>query len=223
MKDIYLTALKKLILLFIDVSVCIFCLGGCTESARSESNMKTAPNLNVMTRSEFEFQSGRDRPPTPKTLYAMAGIFAAQGKDTESELLMKRIVREYPEFFPVYNSLAELQMRQRRVSEAINTLSAGLRIRSRDPVLLNNLGMCRMIRKDYEKALEMFTTAAGVIPGNARYRANMAVTLGLMGRYEESLSLFKQVLPEDQAGHNLSVLREARESTSPASTDEKIS
>jgi hypothetical protein len=45
----------------------------------------------------------------------------------------------------------------------------------------------------------------------------MAVALGLMARYEESLSLFKQVLPEDQANHNLSVLRENGKKPIPAS------
>jgi Flp pilus assembly protein TadD len=54
------------------------------------------------------------------------------------------------------------------------------------------------------------------MPENAKYRANMAVALGLMGRYEESLSLFKQVLPKDQANHNLSVLREAEGTTRPS-------
>ena len=53
------------------------------------------------------------------------------------------------------------------------------------------------------------------MPENAKYRSNMAVALGLMGRDEESLALFKQVLPEDQANHNLSVLREARNIEKP--------
>jgi hypothetical protein len=55
------------------------------------------------------------------------------------------------------------------------------------------------------------------MPENVKYRANMAVALGLMGRDEESLSLFNQILPEDQAKHNLSVLQEARSSEKPAS------
>ena len=37
---------------------------------------------------------------------------------------------------------------------------------------------------------------------------NMAVTLGLMGRFEESLSLFRQVLPEEQAQNNLTILKD---------------
>jgi hypothetical protein len=36
----------------------------------------------------------------------------------------------------------------------------------------------------------------------------MAAALSLMGRYEESLSLFKQILTEDQANHNMNVIKE---------------
>jgi len=156
-----------------------------------------------------------NRPPTPKTLYAMADILATQGRDSECESLLKRIVQEDPKFLPAYNALAELQMRQGRTNAAIETLQGALAIQPGDPVLLNNLGMCRIAQHDYESALTMFSKAAGIMPENAKYRANMAVSLGLMGRDEESLSLFKQVMPEDQANHNLSVLREARKMAEP--------
>jgi Flp pilus assembly protein TadD len=145
----------------------------------------------------------------------MADILAAQGKDSECEYVLQRIIQQEPRFLPAYNSLAELQMRQRRISEAIKTISSGLQIYPKDPVLLNNLGMCWMVRRDYEKAMEMFTRAAGVMPGNTRYRANMATALGLMGRDEESLSIFRQILPENQAAHNLNVIREARNKVKP--------
>jgi Flp pilus assembly protein TadD len=77
--------------------------------------------------------------------------------------------------------------------------------------------MCWIIKRDYENALKMFTKAAGIMPENVKYRANMAVALGLMGRDDESLSLFYQVLPEDQAKYNLSILQEARSSEKPTS------
>lgn len=183
----------------------MLCLVGCLESTNSSTNLAS-----VVNDPDLEFQMQSDRPPTAKTLYAMAEILATQGRDSECEFVLKRIVREYPQFLPAYNKLAELQMRRRRVNDAIDTISSGLGIHSRDPVLLNNLGMCWLVRRDYERALESFTEAAGIMPENARYRTNMAVALGLMGRDRESLSLFKQVLPEDQANDNLAVLREAR-------------
>jgi len=189
------------------------CLGGCSESAGPASKTDWATDS-----ADREFQTQADRPPTAKTLWATAHILATQGKDSECEYILNRIIREDPKFIPARNSLAELQMRQGRTSAAIETLQDALRIQPEDPVLLNNLGMCWIVRRDYEKALEMFNKAAGLMPENTRYRANMAVALGLMGREEESLSLFKQILPEDQANHNLDVLRQAKENTEQAST-----
>jgi Flp pilus assembly protein TadD len=161
--------------------------------------------------SRSDFDKRRDLPPSAKTLYAMADILARQGKDTECEFVLRRCINEHPEFTPAYNRLAELQMRQGRLNEAADTLTNALHIRPQDPVLMNNQGMCLLIGKQYEKALEQFTRAAGIVPESGKYRANMATTLGLLGRQEESLALLQQVLPHEKAQHNAEVLRRAYE------------
>ena len=137
----------------------------------------------------------------------MADIFAAQGRDTEYEFILKRIISEYPTYLPAYNSLSEHQMRQGRINEAIDTIYDAFRINNEEPLLLNNLGVCWIISGEYDKALDIFTKAASINPENTRYRMNMALALGLLKRYEESLALYKQILPEDQAENNLNVLR----------------
>ena len=192
-----------------------FCLGGCAESTTAVPAGGWAQSS---TDSEFQTQAGR--PPTTKTLWAMADILAAQGKDSECEYVLKQIIQNDPKFLPAYNSLAELQMRQGQPNAATATLQDALRIGLDDPVLLNNLGMCRLVRRDYENALMVFDKAAAIAPENTKYRANMAVALGLMGREEESLALFKQVLPEDQAAHNVEVLRQARKRDRTSSGDD---
>jgi serine/threonine-protein kinase len=149
----------------------------------------------------------------------MADILAAQGKDTECESVLLNCVRLHPDFAPAYNSLAELQMRQGRVHEAANVLSGALRRWPNDAVLLNNLGMCSLIRRDYEKALGYFTQAAAHAPRSEKYRANMATSLGMLGRDAEALALLRQILPEREAVHNADVLRRAREKAADASVN----
>jgi Flp pilus assembly protein TadD len=149
----------------------------------------------------------------------MADILATQGKDNECEFVLRRCLQEYPRFTPAYNSLAELQMRQGRVHEAVAVLSKALEIRPKDPVLLNNLGMCLLLSKEYRKALDRFTQAGGLVPENTKYRANMAIALGLLGRQEEAQALLEQVLPKDKAGHNAEVLRKAWERQAHPPTD----
>jgi Flp pilus assembly protein TadD len=186
--------------------VCLTLLGGCAGSnqAASYGDSRPAPKA-----SDFDTQA--NRPPSAKTLHSMADILATQGKDRECEFVLCRCVREYPRFIPAYNSLAELRMRHGRLVEAIDILSKALEIRPQDPVLLNNQGMCLLVRKEYPKALERFTAAAGLMPASQKYRANLATTLGLMGRQEEALALLEQVLPQDKAKSNAQLLRIAYE------------
>lgn len=204
MINIRVTRLNHVMRVFVLSIICMICFSGCSEYVNSATNAYLVPKD-----PSPQFGNQSEPIPTDKTLYTMANILAKQGKDSECKAVMKRIMREYPNFFPVYNSLAELQMRQGRTNEAIETIHSGLYIRPQDTILLNNLGMCWLVRMEYENALGMFAEAAGIMPENVRYRANMAVALSLMGRYEESLSLFKQVLREYQVSHNASVLHEA--------------
>jgi Flp pilus assembly protein TadD len=140
----------------------------------------------------------------------MADILITQGRDDQAEVVLTKIIREHPRFTPAYNTLAELKMRQRRIDEAIKTLSAGLEADSHDSVLLNNLGMCWMVKRKYDRALDYFTRAAGVNPQSARYRANMAVCLVFLGRDAEAKALYQQILPDKQAGQNLQIIQAAR-------------
>ena len=194
-------------MLFLTALICaaaFFC--GCEQTVTAK---KTGPGYPV-SEADAAFEKGAEQPPSLKTLYTMADILVAQGRDAQAEAVLTRILNEHPRFSPAYNSLAELKMRQRRIDEAIKILSGGLEVAPSDAVLLNNLGMCWMIKRRYEKALEFFTEAAGVNPQNTRYRANMAVALGFLGRDEETLGLYRQILPENQAGHNLEIIRAAR-------------
>lgn len=205
MKTIRPIALSQLILLLFGV-LCTVGTTGCEQASASGSRINSGRN-----NSELAFENVRDPKPTAKTLYAISEILAEQGKDSQSQVVLKQILRDYPGYLPAYNSLAELLMRNGRTREALAVMLEGLRIRPTDPVLLNNTGMCWIMRREYDKALDMFTQAAGRKPENVRYRANMAVALGLIGRDEESLALFKQILPEDQANHNLAILGRSRD------------
>jgi Flp pilus assembly protein TadD len=182
-------------------------LCGCSQTpdagSRDESALRDP-------KAGFEDQHA-DRPPSSRTLYSMAGILATQGKDNECELVLRRCIGQYPSFTPAYNSLAELQMRQGRIHQATDVLRKALTIRRQDPVLLNNLGVCYLMQKEYERALESFTGAAGRVPESEKYRANMATALGLLGRHDEALALLQQVLPKEQAGNNAAVLQQAFE------------
>ena len=179
---------------------------GCASDTNSAADRGTVPD---------SFALGADREPTARTLYSMARLLAVKNRDAQSEFILRRLLHDYPEYAPAYNDLAELQMRHGRLDEAMETLQTGLTFAKGDAILLNNLGMCRMVLGDYDGALDQFTRASAQSPQDARYRANMAVALCLLDREDEAVSLYAQMMSTEDAERNVQVLREARHRVSP--------
>ncbi len=172
-------------------------LTGCQQPEQRRPSVQDNPQM--VLDNAFDPQ----RPPTAQTMYVMAEILMSQGYQPRAEALLKRITAEYPEYLPAWNTLAEVQMRARRIPEAMATLQSGLTVQPSDPVLWNNLGMCWLIRRDCSNALDCFVQAAGIKPENTRYRSNMATALALLGRHDEALALYKQILPAREAVENV--------------------
>ena len=168
-----------------------------------------------------DFEHSSDRPPSARTLYSMARVMVAQGQDDQAKFVLARVLHVHPDFVPAYCAMAELQMRARHVDEAMETLSDGLKIAPQDAILHNDVGMCRVMKKDYGVALKEFTSATALAPADSRYRGNMAMALGMLGRYEESVELYKQIMPESDAHFNLAVICEARDDTAKAGEEYK--
>ncbi len=186
--------------------------GGCSQGQSDNKISYSQPDA----AEETEFDRVSNPVPNAKTMYAYSRVLQGKGEDARCALALANLIEKYPEFRPAYADLADLQVRHGRIGAAVRTLSAGLAISSRDPVLYNNLGMCWMLQGEFNRALSHFTCAAAESPQDARYRANMAAALGMLGRYEESLALYMQVLPPHDAHHNLEVVREARLKLTPA-------
>ncbi len=149
-----------------------------------------------------------DRAPTAKSLHAAARISKSQGRTAACEILLNRLLNHYPDYMPAYNDLAQLYVQNNMLDSAIETLRAGLEVSPDDSVLLNNLGMCHLVKRQFASAVENFTEATASQPVDARARANLAVGLALMGRTEEAFALMLQVLPVHDAHNNMAVLFE---------------
>jgi tetratricopeptide (TPR) repeat protein len=165
---------------------------------------------------EEEFERGANRPPSAETLFRLAKILAAQHKDAECETALRNCIDRYPDYMPAYEALAELQVRQRKFAAAQKTLNQGLALKPTEPVLLNAMGMSYMLTGDYDSALKYFKQASAAAPDDARYTSNVALATGMLGRYDESLSIYQSVLRPGPAHYNLAVVAEARKDSAKA-------
>jgi Flp pilus assembly protein TadD len=159
---------------------------------------------------QIDWSSAGDRDPEAGSMHAMARLYVSQGRDREAEASLRTLVEREPDFLPAYEELAHLYMRRDLVDGAIAALEMGLKRSSRDPVLLNDLGLCHLLQRDLPRAAQAFTQAAGVAPDDTRARANLALTLALMGRDEEALALWQQLLPPDEAAANVALVAAGR-------------
>ncbi len=152
----------------------------------------------------------------------MSKVMTGRGRDADAETILSKVLAESPDFMPAYQDLAALYLRHDRVDSAVEVLKRGVQVSTQDAVLWNNLGMCRMLQENYEEALQCFTTAAAGVPKDARARANMAVALGMLGREEEALAIYLQLVSPAEAHHNLAVLCEARKDVAGAKREYAI-
>ncbi len=198
-------------------------LSGC---ASEQQTAKTSTNPDVtystLSASEAAFDLGEERPPTAKTLHALARIFEAQGRDAEAASVFEQIMRRFPSMRQAFIEMAELRMRQGAVDDAIDVLTRGIAANPKDPVLLNNRGMCWVMKAGYAEALSDFSMAAELAPDEPRYTGNKAMALGMMGRYEESLEVYQQIVLPARAHYNVAVLAEARNDTDRAEVEYAI-
>jgi tetratricopeptide (TPR) repeat protein len=153
------------------------------------------------------FDVAGDRPASPKTLYTMARLLVNQHREAEAERLLIEAAAAEPAYLPAFVALAELQLKiGGRADAALATLDKALVKAPRDATLHNNRGMCLVAKKEYDGAYEAFTRAVELDAGTARFRANRAMALGLLGKYEQCLAAYTTVVSPAEAHHNLAVL-----------------
>lgn len=192
----YLTGVSRRWLLTA-LMVVTMVLGGC-ETQRVSYDQPSAAQ-------DEAFGAAVGRPPTARTLYAMAKLLRSKGREDEAVYVLSDVIAKHPDFQPAYVTLAELHVRHRRPDAAMQVLELGVSRTPNDPVLLNNLGMCLLLKNRAAEALEMFDRAHKIDPVNARYVTNQATALGVMGRYEEALRTYQQVIPHGEALYNVGV------------------
>jgi Flp pilus assembly protein TadD len=95
-----------------------------------------------------------------------------------------------------------------RNDEARRYYASALKIVPDEPSVLSNLGLSYVLSKDLPKAEEILRRAYGSARADARVRQNLALVVGLQGRFAEAESIVKADLPADEASANVAYLKQ---------------
>ncbi|HXW50303.1 MAG TPA: tetratricopeptide repeat protein, partial [Xanthobacteraceae bacterium] len=95
-----------------------------------------------------------------------------------------------------------------RHDEAQRHYLTALKIVPDEPSVLSNLGLSYALSKDLKKAEETLRRAAEQQPADPRVRQNLALVVGLQGRFAEAEDIARAELPPDQAAANVAYLRQ---------------
>ena len=95
-----------------------------------------------------------------------------------------------------------------RHAEAQGHYSAALKIVPDEPSVLSNLGLSYALTKDLKRAEATLRQAVARPDAAPKVRQNLALVVGLQGRFAEAETIARADLPPDEAAANVSYLRQ---------------
>jgi Flp pilus assembly protein TadD len=95
-----------------------------------------------------------------------------------------------------------------RHDEARRYYSSALRIVPEEPSVLSNLGLSYMLSKDLPQAEGALRRAYGNGQADSRVRQNLALVVGLQGRFAEAERIVSAELPPEEAAANVAYLKD---------------
>jgi Flp pilus assembly protein TadD len=95
-----------------------------------------------------------------------------------------------------------------RHAEAQRHYEAALKIAPDEPSILSNLGLSYALAKDLRRAEATLRRAATRQPVDQRVRQNLALVVGLQGRFEEAEAIARADLPPNEAAANVAYLKQ---------------
>lgn len=94
-----------------------------------------------------------------------------------------------------------------KYADAIPFFERALSLSHNHPSLVNNLGLAHAMSGEAVRAEKMLRQASMANPASPKIRQNLALVLGLQGKYDEATQLASRDLPPEKAAENTETLR----------------
>lgn len=92
-------------------------------------------------------------------------------------------------------------------ADARRLYDTALKLAPEEPSILNNLGMSYVLTNELPKAEQVLRRAAAAPRADGKVRQNLALVVGLQGRFDEAQTIATRELPREEAEANVRYLR----------------
>jgi Flp pilus assembly protein TadD len=134
---------------------------------------------------------------------------ATFGRGPLAERTLRKAIDRGQADWRVYSALGSALDQQGRYSQARDSYQTALKLQPNELSVLNNIGMSYMLEGDLAKAESTFREAT-LRPGadrQPRLRQNLALAVGLQGRFEEARDIASRDLAPTEVEANMAYLR----------------
>lgn len=182
---------------------------------RDPSNIEAAVNYGQALRDlgsteeavNFFSRASADHPNNPdlQVEYARTLIAANRAGDAIAPLTRAAIARA--DDWRVYSLMGVAHDRASQPGDATSAYERALALSPNNPSVLANYGLSRALDGDLEGAEVLLREAAAQPGATAQVRQNLALVIGLQGRFDEAEEILRADLPPDAVANNVAYYR----------------
>jgi Flp pilus assembly protein TadD len=134
---------------------------------------------------------------------------AEAGQEAQAEGVLEQAVAAGSKDWKIYSALGSALDQQGKYAEARQNYEQALKLEPNQITVLNNMGMSYALEGNLPKAEETLRQANQLPAGRTepRIRQNLALVVGLQGRFDEARQIASQDLPAEQVEANVAYLQ----------------
>ncbi|WP_422374826.1 tetratricopeptide repeat protein [Roseibium sp.] len=138
---------------------------------------------------------------------AYGKVLAMNGRFEEALNVLQRVQRPDTPDWRLMSAEAAIYDQTGNHAKARSLYKQALKIAPDDPSLLNNLGLSYLLSNDLPDAEYTLRRAASLPGADSRVRQNLALVLGIQGKYDEAIQVAQAEIDPQQAKANIDYLR----------------
>lgn len=157
-----------------------------------------------------DFEAGREVPIGADTHFAAGQLAETQGNLSQAMDQYRKALRINPNHREALFRVAVVQVKEKKLPEAIETWNKYVTVTGGDATAYGNLGFAYELAGRTTDAEQAYLKGIRREPGNAACRVNYGLLLARKERFNEALLQLQTVLPEADVHYNLASVYESQ-------------